>query len=254
MYIVMGILGRSGRDSFAVLAGFMGSLMAVTGSQVEAKEEKQEAQKTTGKEQTQDVEKAMEKALHVYEQVAAGSMQSLNQMALACFHLAEKTEDVQEQVSKYEKAALTFDKAAKAGCAEAEYNAGLTFNKLGDLYKRTNAMQASQAYETAAAYYRKSVVSNKEHPDLALKAAINLAIMMLNEDIPVATEEMSKWVELAHFLAQQYPKKVKALMDTVMAIFIKIESKDVASKEKDKPQTTAISEGVSAVEHKSIAA
>lgn len=253
MYIVLGILGRSDQTGFAMLASFMGTLMVAMGSQLEAKEEEQEPQKTTKAKKSKDVAKAMEKALYVYEQVAAGSMQSLNQMALACFHLAEKTEDVQEQVSRYEKAALTFDKAAKAGCAEAQYNAGLTFNKLGDLYKRTDLAQANQAYETSATYYRQSVASNKEHPDLALKAAINLAIMMLNGDIPVVTEEMSKWVELAHSLAQQYPKKVKALMDTVMAIFIKIESKDEASKEKDKTQTTTISEGAS-TEHKSIAA
>lgn len=203
------------------------------GTKANAKTGESKSVKAPKKDSTKNLKKDIEKALFLYEQLAEGSMQSLNQMALACFHLAEKTDDINEQIARFEKAALTFEKAAAAGCAEAKYNAGLTLNKLGDVYKRVDAARAGQAFETAATAYRQCIAEQKKHPDLALKAAINLALMMLNGDIPIVTEEMSSWVELAQTLKPRYPKKVKDLMDTVMAIFIKLE----ASEEKKNEST-----------------
>lgn len=182
------------------------------------------------------VEETMKTLLTVYEQIGEGSMQSLNQIGHAYFDLAEKASSTADKVKHYEKASEAFVKAADAGCAEAIYNAGLAFNKLGELAAE-DAQMSAQHNGQAAKFYRLIVSQQKVHKDLALKAAINLAILVLNAKVQADTTEIAGWIDLAKEAVATSPKKAKSLMDTSMAILLKMSSPDAKATTEPKPET-----------------
>jgi tetratricopeptide (TPR) repeat protein len=161
-----------------------------------------------------DSVKALEQALSVYDQfLKPGSAAALNQIAAAYFTLGENAENASEYQKAKEyflKAAVYFERAAETGCREAVYNVGLVHNKL-------------KLYDKAALYYRKCINNCVEsEPDLALKAAINLSILVMEKKVPEDADEIVEWVNLC----QKYNKNPKAaeLLQTSVVILTDINS------------------------------
>jgi tetratricopeptide (TPR) repeat protein len=156
--------------------------------------------------------KALEAALSVYEQyLKTGSAAALNQIAAAFYTLGEQAEsegDYQKAKEHFAKAAEYFTKAAITGCREAEYNTALTYNKL-------------KMYDKSAHHYRKCISDCTEiESDLALKAAVNLSILVLEKNVKQDTDEILSWVELC----KKYNKNPKAaeLLQTSVVILTDI--------------------------------
>ncbi|MDR0631438.1 MAG: hypothetical protein LBF66_02630 [Holosporales bacterium] len=157
---------------------------------------------------------ALEQALTVYEQfLQPGSAAALNQIAAAYFTLGEQAElagEHQKAQDYFVKAAAYFVKAAETGCREAEYNVGLTYNKL-------------KSYEKSATYYRKCINNCAElEPDLAFKAAINLSILVLEKKVPQDADEIVRWVNLCK--NHQTNPKATELLQTSVTILTDINS------------------------------
>lgn len=181
---------------------------------------------------------AIKTALSVYDQIGEGSMHSLNQIGHAYFALAEKATSLEDKMLYYQKAAEAFVKAAKAGCVEAVYNAGLAFNKLSELgSQKGNTQEVLNNEQSAAEFYRQSVNRQKDHKDLALKAAINLSILVLNAKIKANTKEITNWIKLAKDTANLSPKKSSLLLETAMTILLKM------STDTDKAKSDSRQEG-----------
>ncbi|MDR1597939.1 MAG: tetratricopeptide repeat protein [Holosporales bacterium] len=157
----------------------------------------------------------LEQALSVYEQfLKPGSAAALNQIAAAYYILGEKSEsggEYQKAKDYFGKAAEHFCKAADAGCNEAEYNAGLAYNRL-------------RRYDDSATHYRKCIgrCQSEVDADLLLKAAVNLSILMLDKHIPQDTDEIVRWVGFC----KQYNTNAKAaeLLQTSVVILTDINS------------------------------
>ncbi|MDR1208360.1 MAG: hypothetical protein LBJ89_03345 [Holosporales bacterium] len=173
---------------------------------------------------------ALEHALTVFEQfLQPGSAAALNQIAAAYFTLGEQAESTSEYQKAKEcflKAAQYFAKAAETGCREAEYNVGLTFNKL-------------KQYDKSAIYYRKCINNCCEsEPDLALKAAINLSILVMEKKVPQDADEIVEWVNLC----KKYNKNPKAaeLLQTSVVILTDINSLPKTEKTNNTVETEAV--------------
>jgi tetratricopeptide (TPR) repeat protein len=173
---------------------------------------------------------ALEHALTVYEQfLQPGSAAALNQIAAAYFTLGEKAESASEyQKAKecYLKAAEYFVKAAETGCREAEYNVALTYNKL-------------KQYDKSAIYYRKCINNcGESEPDLALKAAINLSILVMEKKVAQDADEIVEWVNLC----KKYNKNPKAaeLLQTSVVILTDINALPQTAKTIDTRDADAV--------------
>jgi tetratricopeptide (TPR) repeat protein len=175
--------------------------------------------------------KVLEQALSVYEQfLKTGSAAALNQIAAAYYTLGEKAEEgaeYQKSQEHFAKAAEYFCKAAEAGCNEAEYNAGLAYNKL-------------KKYDKSAVHYRKCIktCSTEADADLALKAAVNLSILVLEKNVPQDMDEILSWVELC----KKYNTNVKAaeLLQTSVVILTDINSPVKTNSSDESPKSGAI--------------
>jgi tetratricopeptide (TPR) repeat protein len=167
----------------------------------------------------------LEIAANVLEKkIQNGSAAALNQIASAFYTLGEcwekkakeaaqqNTENKQnEHTNKaedfYKKATNYFCKAAKAGCDEAVYNAGLAFSKL-------------QNFDEAASFYRQCIKKDEGAP-LALKAAVNLAILILEKHIAKDNVELQQLVRIGQ---GNTGKRAETLLQTTVIILTDMNS------------------------------
>ncbi|MDR2464420.1 MAG: hypothetical protein LBD36_02290 [Holosporales bacterium] len=163
-------------------------------------------------EEKEKAAKALENAVTIYEQFTkTGSASALNQIAAAYFTLGEQNEInncAQKAQEFYQKAVVYFCKAAEAGCIEAKYNAGIAYNKL-------------KTYDKAALCYRECIKHCSDNEsDLALKAAVNLMILVLENNVPRNVDEIISLVKLSE-MNKQNPK-AEELLQTSVAILTDI--------------------------------
>lgn len=164
------------------------------------------------------------------QKINNGSASALNQIAAAFYTLGEQyekhanTNERKLSTQFYEKATIYFTKASLAGCKEATYNAGLTYSKL-------------KKYDESSKFYRQCIQettnskqeTNNDQPqtaglkekksktiDLALKAAGNLAVLMMNKNINSDINEIKDLL----VLGKKYKDKKQAvvLLETAMVI------------------------------------
>jgi tetratricopeptide (TPR) repeat protein len=107
----------------------------------------------------------------------------------------------------YKKATIYFCKAAEAGCKEAVYNAGLSFSKL-------------QKFDKAAVFYRQCIKNDEDSP-LALKAAVNLAILILEKHIEKDNDELQQLVKIGQ---KNTGKRAETLLQTTVIILTDMNS------------------------------
>jgi tetratricopeptide (TPR) repeat protein len=147
------------------------------------------------------------------KKIQNGSAAALNQIASAFYTLGEYWEKNAKIIGKtdenpkkaddfYQKAALYFCKAAAAGCPEAVYNAGLAFSKL-------------QKFDEAADFYRKCIKVD-EGSQLALKAAVNLAILILEKHVAKDNQELQQLVKIGQ--GHTGPRAETLLQTTVIIL------------------------------------
>lgn len=150
---------------------------------------------------------ALEEATNICAKyLKPGSASALNQIAVAFYTLGAQEKNLEKKQQFFKNAAEYFCKAAQADCKEAQYNAGLAYSKL-------------KQYKEAALHYRQCIqdCDNEKNSDLALKAALNLSILVLNKNIPQNIEEVYSWVTLGKKYNQN-PKSAELLQTSIVIL------------------------------------
>jgi tetratricopeptide (TPR) repeat protein len=208
---------RLGVPSFLpiILVSQMFSAYAVQAKKIEAAPQTPQASQSRPNESIAMLELA---ASVLEKKIQNGSAAALNQIASAFYTLGEywekkakdatlqKTgspsdENSQKAENFYQKAAAYFCKAAAAGCHEAVYNAGLALSKL-------------QKFDEAANFYRQCIKKD-EDSQLALKAAVNLAILILEKHVEKDNEELQQLVKIGQ---KNAGAKAETLLQTTVII------------------------------------